>query len=89
MFPDGCIEGLSSDTVTFGLDFCVFCVLPACMYVHHMCAWCPQRSQEDTGFLELELLIVRKQVVLGTEPLPLDALTRGATAPVPNLCALR
>lgn len=61
MFPDGCIEGLSSDTVTFGLDFYVLCVLPACMYVYHMCALCPQRSQEDIGFLELELLIIGTQ----------------------------
>lgn len=34
------------------------CVLPACMFVHHMCAWCPWRSEEDP--LELELQVVMR-----------------------------
>ena len=33
-------------------------VLHACMYVHHMCAWCSQRSEEGTDLLELELQMV-------------------------------
>jgi hypothetical protein len=32
-------------------------VLPPCMYVHHMHAWCPQRPEEgiecpETGFID-------------------------------------
>lgn len=31
--------------------FCLMCmnVLLACLYVYHMYAWCPQRSEEDVG----------------------------------------
>lgn len=25
-------------------------VLPACLSVYHLCAWCPQRPEEDIGF---------------------------------------
>jgi hypothetical protein len=25
-------------------------VLPTCMYMHHLCAWCPQRSEEGTEY---------------------------------------
>ena len=25
-------------------------VLPTCMYMHYMCAWCPQRSKQGVGF---------------------------------------
>lgn len=25
------------------------CVLSACMYVHHVCTWTPERSEEGTG----------------------------------------
>lgn len=28
--------------------------LSACMYVFHVCAWCPPRTKEGTGSLELD-----------------------------------
>lgn len=34
------------------------------MYMHHMCAWCPQRAEEDDRGSELESDVV---VSLGTE----------------------
>jgi hypothetical protein len=33
-------------------------VLPACMSVNFICAWCPQRSKLGIGSLELELWMV-------------------------------
>lgn len=27
----------------------ILCVLPEIMYVHHVCAWCPWRSEEGVG----------------------------------------
>jgi hypothetical protein len=32
--------------------FYVHDVLPASMYVHHVCAWCPQRSERGIGSSE-------------------------------------
>ena len=29
--------------------FMCICVLPACTYVHHVCAWCPWGSAENAG----------------------------------------
>lgn len=33
-------------------------VLAVCMCVHHLCAWCLQKSEKDVCLLELELLEV-------------------------------
>lgn len=37
-------------------------VLPACMFVYHVCSWFPWRSEEGTGVLESQMW------VLGIEP---------------------
>lgn len=38
---------------------CVYvCVLPACIYVHYLCAQCLWRSEDVLDPLELELLTV-------------------------------
>lgn len=29
--------------------------LPACMFVYHLCPWCPQSPEEDIVFSEPEL----------------------------------
>ena len=34
--------------------FTCMSILPAHMYGHHLCAWCPQRSEEDIGLPRLE-----------------------------------
>lgn len=40
--------------------------LPACVSVHHICAWCPRRSEEALGPLELQLQrVVSHQVDAG------------------------
>ena len=31
-------------------------VFPECMYVHHVCSWCPRKPEEVLNPLELELL---------------------------------
>jgi hypothetical protein len=31
--------------------FVCMSVLSVCMYVHHMCAWCPWKQEEDAGSL--------------------------------------
>lgn len=42
-------------------------MLPVCIYVHHMCVWCPQML-EGVGSLELELqVVVDHHVGAGTE----------------------
>lgn len=33
-------------------------VLDGCVYVHHVCTWCPHRSEEGIRALELELQTV-------------------------------
>lgn len=44
-------------------------VLSACIHVHHMCAWCPHRSEEAFDPLKLDLcMVVSHPWVLGTEP---------------------
>ena len=34
-------------------------VLPACLSVYHLCAWCPQRPEEDIGSLGFEVVSCR------------------------------
>lgn len=29
-------------------------VLLACMYIHHVCAWCPRNSEEGSDLLDQE-----------------------------------
>ena len=36
-------------SILFKFYFMCMSVLPACMYVHHVHAWCPKRSEEDPG----------------------------------------
>jgi hypothetical protein len=38
------------------ISFYVLSVLPACMYVHHVCAWCLQKSEGDVGFSGVEVV---------------------------------
>lgn len=33
-------------------------ILPACLSVHHLCAWCLRRTEEHINFLELESWVV-------------------------------
>ena len=30
--------------------------MPTCMYVYHMCAWCPQRSEESIEFNGIKII---------------------------------
>ena len=50
-------------------------VLPACMYVHHMHGWWPQKLEGGAG--ELKLGMVDPPVGIGTEP---ASFTRAADA---------
>ena len=43
-------------------------ILPACMSVHHVCAWCPCRLEDDIGFPGARITDVSHPVVLGFEP---------------------
>lgn len=39
------------------------CVLPTCLYVHHLYVWCPQRSEEGLGMVVshcVELVLYRR-----------------------------
>lgn len=63
--------------IIFFKDFsvCFMCMSIACMCIcAHMCAWCPQRSEEGVRTLELELhhvvlgLLQEQQMFLTTEP---------------------
>lgn len=42
----------------FHLKFMYVSVLPVCMFVHHTCAWCPWRSEEELDPPKLEVQVV-------------------------------
>ena len=45
------------------------CILPACVFVHYMCAWCPQRPEE--GIRVPKIGVIDNHVLLwglGTKP---------------------
>lgn len=53
---------------------CVF----ACMFVYHMCAWCPQRPEEHMDLQELDLQMFSSSTwVLGAD---LDSSRRAGSA---------
>lgn len=58
----------------FIFDFLIFfCVLPACMFMNHMCSRCPQRPKEDVGSPVSELETgVSHHVGAGTKPYTLQ-----------------
>lgn len=61
--------------------------MSACVYVHHMCAWCGQKSEEDSNLLELELQMVvstqlRLGIVLQSSATVVSALIHKAISPV-------
>lgn len=43
-------------------------VLPVCVSMHHLCAWCPWRLEEGVRFLEQALQMV-VSVHVGADPL--------------------
>ena len=49
--------------------FMCLCVLPACMYVHHVCSWCLWRPEEHICSSKLEWqTVVGCHMDVGTEP---------------------
>ena len=59
--PLGAHSAAHKSTIFFKVFFlCVFLfyVLPACMSVYHVCAWCLWRSEEESDDLELEFQTV-------------------------------
>lgn len=40
----------TEELVSFLDYFMCINVLPSCVYVQHVCAWCPRRSEEGVGY---------------------------------------
>lgn len=49
----------------FNFILCVWVDLPACMSVHHMSTWCPQRPQEGVGFPGIGVVEALRAVNVG------------------------